>query len=104
MTTNAIHPEEEFIQLVEQAIEYGAENRNDISQEVFSAAFAIPFNLAYFIKGHGGQLGTHQVHTEFRAIPAYFSRLDTLSQQGHALRENSLPAVAPAQPQEEVLS
>jgi hypothetical protein len=100
MSTPNIHPEEQFIQLVEQAIEYGAEHRNEISKEVIDAALAVPTNLAQFIKVHGGQLGTHQVHPEFRGIPAYFDRLETLFQQGHNLRENSLPVTA--QPQEEV--
>ena len=69
------YSETQFTQLVRQAIEYGAANRNDISQDVFNATLAVPTNLAYFIKGHGGQLGTHQVHPEFRNIAAYFEKL-----------------------------
>jgi hypothetical protein len=104
MSTNDIHPEEAFIQLVTEAIEYGSQHRDEISQAVFDAALAIPTNLSYYIKQHkqhADALDTYSVAPQFRAIPAYFEKLNTLSQQGHALRENSLPAIAPAQPQQE---
>jgi hypothetical protein len=97
MSTTDIHPEEEFITRIRAALEYGAENRNDISQEVFNAALAIPTNLAYFIKQHKQHtdvLHSHNVQPEFRAIPAYFEKLDKLFTEGHTLRENSYTAPA----------
>lgn len=92
-----IHPEEKFITMLRAAIEYGAENRNDISQAVFDAALSVPSNMAYYIKQHKQHtdvLHSHNVQPEFRAIPAYFEKLDKLFTEGHTLRENSYASPA----------